>query len=122
MKYGNIRRVRANNGLLEYQIKAKGGPIPLKHFRARETKSGVSASPWNNLKHYRSAFIVAKLGGHVFWRTSRAPLPIERVAGPNVPKEMVKAETAAAFEATVSGSLPGRVAHEIRVLTDGVLS
>lgn len=121
-KYGPIRVKRANSGLLEYQIICRGGPIPLKHFGANQTRKGVSAAPWKNRKVYKSAFIVGSAGGHVFWRTGRARLPIERVAGPNVPKEMAKDATAAAFQATVAGSLPARVAHEIRVLTDGVVS
>jgi hypothetical protein len=122
LRYGRIRPVRASGGLLEYQIVSRGGPIPLKHFGAYQTRRGVSAAPWRNRKLYKSAFIVASLGGHVFWREGKPRLPIQRVAGPNVPKEMVKDATAAAFQATVATSLPARVAHEIRVLTAGVVS
>lgn len=122
MRYGRVRNVRANNARLEYLIVSNGGPIPLKHFAAYQTRKGVSAAPWRNRKIYRGAFIVGSLGGHVFWRTSLKRLPIERVAGPNVPKEMVKDTTAAAFQATVAANLPARVAHEIKVLTNGVVS
>lgn len=122
LRYGRIRTQRANTGALVYQIVAKGGPIPLKHFSAYQTRRGVSAAPWRNRKVYKSAFIVARLGGHVFWRTSSKRLPIERVAGPNVPKEMVRDMVAAAFEATVSMSLPARVEHEVRVITNGVVT
>lgn len=121
-KYGKISKIRASNATLTYMIRCNGGPIPLKHFRAYQTRKGVSAAPWNNRKTYKSGFIVASLGGHAFWRTGRARLPIERIAGPNVPKEMVKDETAAAFQATTSTQLPPRIAHEIRALTNGVVS
>lgn len=119
-RYGRISRVRANNAALEYLIISRGGPIPLKHFKARQTRTGVSASPWRNRKRYKSGFIVPSLGGHAFWREGKARLPITRIAGPNVPKEMVKDETAAAFEAIVSTDLPMRVAHEVKRLTGGV--
>lgn len=120
MKYGKLRRIRANNSVLEYRIRSSGGPIPLKHFKARQTGAGVTAAPWNNRKLYRHAFIVSRLGGHAFWRVSSRRLPIKSIAGPNVPKEMVKDEVAAAFQAEVATSLPPRVEHEVKRLTGGV--
>ena len=121
VKYGGFRSVRANFARLDYQIVADGGPIPLKHFRARQTKKGVTAAPWNNRKLYKSAFIVDRLGGHAFWRTGKKRLPIERIAGPNVPKELLKDQSLAAFHAA-SQALPGRVAHEIKAITNGIVS
>lgn len=121
-KYGGVRARRASAGLLEYAIISRGGPIPLKHFRARQTKRGVTASPWRNRKTYKSAFIVASLGGHVFWRKGSRRLPIERVAGPNVPKELVKTYVHGVFERIVIRELPPRVEHEVRRLTGGVFS
>ncbi len=121
-RYGNITKIRANNASLTYTIRASGGPIPIKHFRTYQTRKGVSASPWKNRKTYRSGFIVASLGGHAFWRTGRKRLPIEHIAGPNVPKEMVKDASAAAFHAVTASHLPRRVEHEIRRLTNGVVS
>jgi len=123
VKYGLVKATQASNAYLEYRITARGGTIPLKYFAANQTKKGVSARPWGNRKLYRSAFIVASMGGHAFWRKGRAGrLPIERIAGPNVPKEMVKDATAMAFYRTVSTRLPTRVAHEVRLITNGVLS
>jgi len=65
---------------------------------------------------------VPSLRGDAFWRKDSGHLPIKGIAGPNVPKEMVKDHVAAAFEALVSTDLPARLKHEIRVLTDGVVS
>lgn len=122
MKYGRISKHRASGGLLQFLIVSRGGPIPLKHFRATQNAAGVSASPWNNRKLYRHAFIVASAGGHAFWRTGSSRLPIKRIAGPNVPKEMVKERVGHAFEALVASDLPPRVEHEIRAITKGVVS
>lgn len=120
MQYGRLRTRRANFGALTYEIISSGGPIPLKYFKPNQTRKGVSAAPWGNRKVYKSAFMNG-LGGHVFWRKGKARLPIERIAGPNVPKELVKDQSAAAFLA-VSAELPARLAHEIRVLTKGIVS
>ena len=122
VRYGKVRKVRASNAAMQYLIIAKGGPIPLKHFGARQGATGVSAAPWHNRKLYKSAFVVGSLGGHAFWRKGKERLPIERIAGPNVPKEMVKDQVAAAFQAVTASSLPARVEHEVRVLTNGVVS
>jgi hypothetical protein len=62
------------------------------------------------------------MGGNVFWREGKARLPIKKIAGPNVPKELVKDETAAAFDATVRANLQRRVEHEVRAITNGVVS
>jgi len=120
-KYSRIHGKRASYGGLHYEIVCRGGPIPLKHFKAYQTKAGVSAAPWGNRKVYKSAFMSAGLGGHAFWRAGRARFPIERIAGPNVPKEMVKGQSAAAFRAAAA-AFPPRLAHEIRAITNGVVS
>jgi hypothetical protein len=94
----------------------------MKHFRAAQNAAGVSASPWRNRKLYRHACIVASAGAHAFWRTGSSRLPIKRIAGPNVPKEMVKEHVGHAFAALVASDLPPRVDHEIPAITNGVLS
>jgi len=133
-QYGAVRRIKANNSSLSYVIRSDGGPIPLKYFRANQTAKGVSAAPWGNRKVYRHAFLIGKFGQHAFWRTSakrkmskgryqgKMRQPIERIAGPNVPKEIVKDEVKKTFETFVSKQLPNRVEHEIKVITKGVLS
>jgi hypothetical protein len=122
MRYGRVRRIRASNALLEYQIVSRGGPIPLRHFKPRQGAKGTTAAPWRNRKLYRGAFIVASMGGNVFWREGKSRLPIKKIAGPNVPKELVKDESAVAFDATVRANLQRRVEHEVRAITNGVVS
>lgn len=121
--------MKASGAALEYLIITKGRPIPVKHFRPNQTKKkGVSASPWRRRRQYPSAFIVESLGEHVFWNThawseTRERFnKLERIAGPNVPKELVKDQVAASFETLVSTDLPARIEHEVRAITNGVVS
>jgi len=69
---------------------ARGRPLNLARFKARQTKRGVSASAWGKRKVYKGAFI-ANQGRTVFKRTSKQRLPIRPVWGPSIPKTMLKA-------------------------------
>ena len=90
---------------------------------------GVKAKPWGKSRKFKGAFIFAGhaksgqaiAGGHVFKRSTKASTPIEKMYGPSIPKEMLKDETAEAFEAA-TGDLANRIAHEIRVISKGVIS
>lgn len=59
---------------------------------------------------------------HVFWRRGSRRFPIERVAGPNVPKEMIKDAVAVALQTLTATDLPARVEDEVRAITKGVQS
>lgn len=122
LRYDKIRKAKAFGSDLKFEIIAKDGPIPLKYFRARQGAGAISASPWNQRKLYHHAFIVPSLHGNAFWRKGSGHLPIKGIAGSNVPKEMVKDHVAAPFEVLVSTDLSERVAHEIRTITNGVVS
>lgn len=117
-----LTKKRANDASLTYQIIGRGGHIPLKDFAARQGARGVSAAPWGVRRMFKSTFIVASIGGNVFKRIGKKRLPIEKLWGPAIPREMVREVTATAFQTTVAANLPGRVEHEVRVLADGVLS
>jgi hypothetical protein len=83
-----------------YEIVARDVTLSLKEFGARATKKGVVAAPWGKKREFPHAFIGPN--GHVFVRMGKAPdkvkrLPIHKMWGPNIPKEMVKEETEAAF-------------------------
>lgn len=117
-----LTRRRANDADLMFQIIGRGGFIPLKDFAARQGARGVSAAPWGIRRMFKSTFIVGSIGGNVFKRVGKKRLPIEKLWGPAIPREMVREVTATAFQATVSANLPARVEHEVRVLTNGVVS
>ncbi|MEO0980736.1 MAG: hypothetical protein AAFY24_25985, partial [Pseudomonadota bacterium] len=124
--------VRASGGSLTYRIKAKGGDIALKHFAARETRRGVSARPFGQRRVFASTFIkggkfpsrvAIGLGGHVFARTGSGRLPIEKQkSGVIIPREMIKGESAKAWQSTVAVVLPRRVVHEVRRITGSAFS
>ncbi|XAI96324.1 hypothetical protein [Microcystis phage Mae-JY30] len=113
-------------GAIQGEVWSKGKPISLKHFRARQFSFGVKAKWGGQWHEYQSAFmgprpgmIAAKLGGHVWARTSSARLPIEMLYGPAVPEELVRGESERVFRETVATMLPQRIAHELgRLLPD----
>lgn len=126
-RYG-VSRARALD--LAYEISSRGEHLPLRLFGARQFAYGVRAKPWGRSQRFPGVFIFAgtprsgkpvSAAGDVFHRRTAASLPIERMFGPSVPVEMVKGGSAAAFERTAA-ELPGRIAHEVRVLTDGIVT
>lgn len=75
-------------GTLSATVVGSGRPISLKEFGARQTRAGVTAKVWGKRQLYRGAFIVSSLGGHVYHRTSRKRLPIEKMWGAGVAQVM----------------------------------
>ncbi|MEJ8474468.1 phage tail protein [Roseibium algae] len=123
-----VRRASAAN--VSYVIKATGGDISLRHFGARETRRGVSAKPFNQRQIFRGTFIKggrfpARVGlglkGQVFKRDGKARLGISNIkSGVIIPKEMVRGETAKAWQGTIARFLPQRFGHEVRRATGKV--
>jgi hypothetical protein len=128
-RLGGIKATRANPQRLGYSIGSTGRHIELKEFSARQFSFGVRAKPWGRSQRFESAFIFAGTprsgqpiaGGSVFRRTSGESFPIQRLFGPAIPNELVKDESARAFE-DASLELGPRIAHEVRRLTRGVVS
>ncbi len=126
---GGIRKRRANASALEYLIISKGGYLPLRYFKPTQLSKGTKASPWGSRKLFEHAFmgprpglLASRLKGNVFVRSSDRRLPIRKLWGPAIPREIVRDETARQFEAVASTSLPSRVEHEITRMTRGVVS
>ena len=121
-QYGALRKRRAG-AELEYRVEATGKGIPLKVFKAYQTRAGVSVFAWPTGRYLvRHAFMVGSLGGNVFFRTSKKHGPIKKLTGASIPKELVKRYVDREFQQMVSRELPARVEHEIRVLTAGVVA
>lgn len=92
-----LKRDFARKGKLRGRVTIKDRPlIPLKAFRPKQTKRGVNIRirKGASIQKIHSAFIVANLGGHVFRRTGKSRLPIEKLPG-----------VALAAEATASGAV-----------------
>jgi hypothetical protein len=81
-KRGFFSNLRSNVRTLTFSIMVKWGSIPLKDFNPRQTKLGVTAKAWGSRKVYDGAFIVDKLGRHVFVRKTDRRLPIKKLYGP----------------------------------------
>jgi hypothetical protein len=109
-----------SGGALEGMIIAKGRELPLKMFKPVQFKAGTKATVWGKRQLFKGAFmgprpgaIALALKGHVWTRTSEARLPIKKMFGPSIPKEMVKDQSAAQFESMAPPILARRLEHEI---------
>lgn len=110
---------RASPAKLVSSLVVTGKPIPLRDYKARQTKKGVTAqvSPGKRklISHRGNrAFIVQKIGGHVFAREGKERLPIKKLFGPSLPSTFVQEEVRTAWTATAREALPKRLAEEVR--------
>ena len=90
-----------------YTIIARDVTMSLKEFGPRQTAKGVSAAPWRKRQVFNHTFTGP--GGHVFVREGKARLPIRKLWGPAIPKEMTKDVAEETFFATVDAMLPAAV-------------
>lgn len=118
----SLKKVRASGANLEYQIRSAGRAIRAKEFRHSITAKGITFYPWGTRKSIPSAFVIPRYGGNFYRRRKASRFPLEALYGPNINKELVKDATAEAFQFVVATELPKRVEHEVRVLTNGVIS
>ncbi|MDG4889617.1 phage tail protein [Mesorhizobium sp. WSM4887] len=137
LPYRTIRRAikveRANYGELAYAMRTQGGDISLRYFKPRETRAGVTASPFGARRLFAGDFtkagrfpnrVAAKgLGGHVYApdrSSTRWGRPVSLVdSGVIIPAEMVKGDSAQEFTAFANRELPPRVMHEISFMLPG---
>lgn len=97
-----------------------GRPIPLRDYAARETRRRgvtVSVTPGSRkaVQHRgNKAFIVHRIGGHVFAREGKQRLPIKKLYGPSLPATFIQDEVKQAWLAVAQESLPKRMAEELR--------
>lgn len=128
--------IKATPARLEFFKGVRGDDIGLKHFKARETLKGVSAAPFGQRRVFAHTFQkgalfprrveLPSLNGHVFLpdtavkRWGRLPI-VKQKSGVVLPEQVLQGASRAAFEAHTS-RLAGRVEHEIRVITKGIVS
>lgn len=101
------------------QLRVTGKPIPLKEYKARAGKRGVTVAVTKGARKRVvvggiKAFISEQIGGHVFVRTGKPRLPIKKLFGPSIPSTFLNAEVRKAWEATAQDSLLKRTAEEVR--------
>lgn len=100
VKYGKakgviVSRQAMGSGNGEYQIIARDVTLSLKEFAPKQTAKGVAAKPWAVRRVFPHTFFGP--GGHVYVRQGADRLPIKKLWGPNIPKEMVKDQAEATF-------------------------
>lgn len=110
---------------LEYTITGSGKELPLKFFGPSQIKKGISVKVWGQRRHLGGGFmgprpglLAQRLGGHAWHRMGAGRMPIQKMYGPSISKELVKDQSAAAFE-NASAGLVDRVGHEINWLLTG---
>lgn len=106
------KRYRASRQHLVYVISSTGDHFGLSHFNPKQFKFGTRAKPWNRVQRFPHAFVSKKLHNNVFVRSGKARLPIQKLWGPSIPKEMVKDASLEAFEKN-SGKIMDRAMHEL---------
>lgn len=112
------RTIRSTFANLTYTIEARGDYLGLSYFSPRQFGYGVRAKPWGRWQRFESAFLVGSLGNNVFVREGKARLPIRKMFGPAIPKEMVQDATREAFEAAQPNVLE-EATRQIRRMIDG---
>jgi hypothetical protein len=107
-----MRTVKAGAGRLQYTLEAHAGETNVSMFglkvqwrrvtavstRERMKLQWVSASPWNQGREFPGAFSIKRFGKRVFKRTSDVRFPLKPVYGPNLAREIVKAQSRTQFE------------------------
>lgn len=97
---GDLKIERGQAGTLVVWIVARGKPIPLRDYQARQTAKGATfrvvktGSRKRYTRKQRLGFIKKELGGHVFVRTEDDPPGkpkgrIKKVYGPSIPQYFV---------------------------------
>lgn len=134
--HGGITEIKASSKSLEWTMKSSGRPLPLKLFGAKQFRFGVRARPWGKAQRFPGAFIFAGTwrsrqpvkDGHVLHRVGAKITtddgdkfqPYSIMYGPAIPVEMVKDESAKAFE-EAAAKLPMHVEKIIAKMTEGVI-
>ncbi|MBX4336434.1 hypothetical protein [Bartonella raoultii] len=102
VKKGVYIKGKATAKFLETDIIGSGTPLPLKFFKAKETKRGVTYTMFGKQEILPHGFIkggrfpkrveLKKLNGNVFQRVDGDRFPIAKQEGPSIAKVMSKPE------------------------------
>jgi len=105
-----ITQSRSRRNRLRYIITYLKGAVPLKAFNPSQGKQGVTVrGAWGETQMYPGAFIVDKLGRHVFKRTSKQRLPIRKMYGPIPSREAASEKNQRLVQAIIDKELPDKM-------------
>lgn len=112
-RYGTVLRNtgqrKASAGNLEYRIEGRGPGLPIKEFPVRASvRTPVSADPWG-VGHTFARSFKTRGRGLLLAREGGDRLPVRKLYGPSIAKEIVKDETAADFEGSAGPRVEGAV-------------
>ena len=91
-------------------ITANGKETNLSIFGARQTSTGIEASPWGTKRTFRASFFYLS---KVFHRTTASRLPIKPSYGPNIARELAKPYSTDVWMLSL-GDLSKRIEHELQ--------
>lgn len=117
-----MKTYKAGAGNLKYELSALGNETNISQFqmkvrwvRVPRAYTGltmrvqeISAAPWNTRRTFPGAFSVGRYGRKVYARTDDGRGPLKPLYGPNISREMVKAQTREAWLA-----VPAKVGVEV---------
>lgn len=108
---------KAHKSRLVATITASGEPIPLRDYGATQRRKGVTVNVSGRRKIVKDAFIVDKIGRHVFKRVGHARLPIKKLYGPSLPTAFVTRAVTAAMTKKAAKAWPKNMSHQLRRIT-----
>jgi hypothetical protein len=124
-----IRTKRAGPGRLAYEIVAEGKETNISMFGLKVTwhegstmgqirmLQTVSAAPWNVRRVFPGVFSIKRFDNKVFKREGKGRFPLKAVYGPNLAREIAKAQSLTQFE-----TIAPKVGDEVGRLLGLVLS
>ncbi|GAA5110922.1 hypothetical protein [Bartonella jaculi] len=123
VKKGVYIKGKATAKFLETDIIGSGTPIPLKFFKARETKRGVTYTMFGKKQILPHGFIkggnfpkrveLKKLNGNVFQRADGDQFPIAKQEGPSIAGVMSKPEIASAIVKKANERLIANIQYQL---------
>ncbi|WP_375651458.1 MULTISPECIES: hypothetical protein [unclassified Bartonella] len=123
IRRGVYIKEKATARFLETDIIGSGTPIPLKFFKANETKRGVTYTLFGKKEILPHAFIkggsfpkrveLKKLNGNVFQRADGDQFPIAKQKGPSIAGVMSKPEIASTIVKEANERLIANIQYQL---------
>ena len=118
VKYGGLRKKRANGAHMNYEVISTGGYLPLKLFKLQDVRpGGVTHKAWGKQQRVPSGFVISKYGGNAYIREGKSRFPIRKLYGPAIPNELVRGESNKQMVEMAQTKLPERLDYELGALT-----
>jgi hypothetical protein len=86
----NTKFFTAHPGKLETRIDGRREYLGLSHFKPKQMAHGAAVHVWGKGIIYPHSFVVKSLSNNVFHRKGKSRLPIEKMYGPSIHKELMQ--------------------------------